>query len=119
MPRGWSSSPRRPRWVPVPRSPGRPYQERGPVTGFGTARRLASRAATAGARLVLPRRMRAVSDPMSGFFMIRRDRVEAIADKLSREGFKILLDIVASSLREHDPALNWLIKTLKRHFADL
>ncbi len=36
-------------------------------------------------------------DPMSGFFMIRRERVEAIAGSLSREGFKILLDIVASS----------------------
>ncbi len=38
-----------------------------------------------------------LSDPMSGFFMIRREKVEAIAGALSREGFKILLDIVASS----------------------
>jgi len=38
-----------------------------------------------------------LSDPMSGFFMIRRERVEAIAGSLSREGFKILLDIVAST----------------------
>lgn len=38
-----------------------------------------------------------LSDPMSGFFMIRREKVEAIAGALSREGFKILLDIVAST----------------------
>jgi dolichol-phosphate mannosyltransferase len=38
-----------------------------------------------------------LKDPMSGFFMISRDRVEAVAGKLSGEGFKILLDIVTSS----------------------
>lgn len=38
-----------------------------------------------------------LSDPMSGFFMIRRDEVEAVAPKLSSQGFKILLDIVATS----------------------
>ncbi|CAD6542223.1 Undecaprenyl-phosphate 4-deoxy-4-formamido-L-arabinose transferase [Paraburkholderia sabiae] len=38
-----------------------------------------------------------VSDPMSGFFMIPRARVDAIAGKLSDEGFKILLDIIAST----------------------
>ena len=38
-----------------------------------------------------------LTDPMSGFFMIRRAKVEAVAGHLSREGFKILLDIVASS----------------------
>ena len=38
-----------------------------------------------------------LSDPMSGFFMLRRDRFDAIADKLSPAGFKILLDIVATA----------------------
>jgi dolichol-phosphate mannosyltransferase len=37
------------------------------------------------------------NDPMSGFFMIRREKVEAIAPKIAKEGFKVLLDIVASS----------------------
>ncbi|WP_417666847.1 glycosyltransferase family 2 protein [Roseibium sp.] len=37
-----------------------------------------------------------LSDPMSGFFMIRRDKAEEIAPKLSVQGFKILLDIVSS-----------------------
>ena len=37
-----------------------------------------------------------LSDPMSGFFMMRRDRFEEIAPRLSPVGFKILLDIAAT-----------------------
>jgi dolichol-phosphate mannosyltransferase len=37
-----------------------------------------------------------LTDPMSGFFMLRRDVVEEIAPSLSNQGFKILLDIVAT-----------------------
>jgi dolichol-phosphate mannosyltransferase len=37
-----------------------------------------------------------LSDPMSGFFMIRRDIIDQVAPCLSTQGFKILLDIVAS-----------------------
>src|SRR5205809_705046 len=38
-----------------------------------------------------------VADPMSGFFAIRRDRFEQLAPELSSQGFKILLDIVATA----------------------
>jgi len=38
-----------------------------------------------------------LSDPMSGFFMIRRSTVEELAPSLSSQGFKILLDIVATA----------------------
>ncbi|WP_067221527.1 glycosyltransferase family 2 protein [Stappia indica] len=38
-----------------------------------------------------------LSDPMSGFFMIRRSEVERLAPGLSSQGFKILLDIVATA----------------------
>jgi dolichol-phosphate mannosyltransferase len=38
-----------------------------------------------------------LTDPMSGFFMIRRDHFEALAPQLSSQGFKILLDIVATA----------------------
>jgi dolichol-phosphate mannosyltransferase len=38
-----------------------------------------------------------LTDPMSGFFMLRRTAVEELAPSLSSQGFKILLDIVASS----------------------
>src|SRR5713226_5010329 len=38
-----------------------------------------------------------IADPMSGFFMIRSDRFEQLAPQLSTQGFKILLDIVATA----------------------
>ncbi len=38
-----------------------------------------------------------LTDPMSGFFMIRREEAEAVAPHLSAQGFKILLDIVSSA----------------------
>jgi dolichol-phosphate mannosyltransferase len=38
-----------------------------------------------------------IADPMSGFFMLRRDRFEQLAPSLSVQGFKILLDIVATA----------------------
>lgn len=38
-----------------------------------------------------------VSDPMSGFFAVRRDAVIAALPNLSNMGFKILLDVLASS----------------------
>ncbi|MDK9695932.1 MAG: glycosyltransferase family 2 protein [Siculibacillus sp.] len=62
--------------------------------GFSRIRAWGSETATGLARRFLDIDL---TDPMSGFFMIRREKVEAVADQLSREGFKILLDIVASS----------------------
>jgi len=41
-----------------------------------------------------------VSDPMSGFFMTRRDLVAGLAPKLSADGFKILVDVILSSRRD-------------------
>jgi dolichol-phosphate mannosyltransferase len=38
-----------------------------------------------------------LTDPMSGYFMIRRDAFEALAPHLSSQGFKILLDILATA----------------------
>jgi dolichol-phosphate mannosyltransferase len=38
-----------------------------------------------------------LTDPMSGHFMIRRDALEAVAPALSTQGFKILLDILATA----------------------
>lgn len=38
-----------------------------------------------------------VSDPVSGFFMVRREVVETTAPNLSVEGFKVLFDVMASS----------------------
>jgi dolichol-phosphate mannosyltransferase len=38
-----------------------------------------------------------LADPMSGFFMMRRELLEGTVRRLSGQGFKILLDILASS----------------------
>jgi dolichol-phosphate mannosyltransferase len=38
-----------------------------------------------------------VSDPMSGFFMVRRETVARLAPRLSPDGFKILVDVALSA----------------------
>lgn len=60
------------------------------------------RASGSGLANTLARRLLRVelSDPMSGFFMIRRQDVERLAPRLSAQGFKILLDIAASARGE-------------------
>ena len=71
------------------------YAEGGSPEGLASAsRQRASQASTIMARLATGVR---VSDPMSGFFMIRRDAFEPLAPNLAVEGFKILLDILASA----------------------
>jgi dolichol-phosphate mannosyltransferase len=70
------------------------YVEGGNADSFNRTRAGASAFATEIAKRVLGVR---IADPMSGFFMIRRDRFEQLAPTLSTQGFKILLDIVASA----------------------
>jgi dolichol-phosphate mannosyltransferase len=41
----------------------------------------------------------ALSDPMSGFFLMRRSTFDEVAPSLSEDGFKILLDIIVSAGR--------------------
>ncbi|MBW3559455.1 MAG: glycosyltransferase family 2 protein [Proteobacteria bacterium] len=66
------------------------------ASGLTGRRHWISRAATRMAGLVLRAPLR---DPMSGCFAMRRDWYEAARPKLSTVGFKILLDLVASSPR--------------------
>jgi dolichol-phosphate mannosyltransferase len=61
--------------------------------GLSRTRELGSRLANSLGRLVLRQN---VSDPVSGFFMIRRERIEQVAPRLTTEGFKILFDVIAS-----------------------
>ena len=70
------------------------YIEGGSAKSFDRKRAGASQLATEVAKRVLQVQ---VADPMSGFFMIRRDRFEALAPQLSTQGFKILLDVVATA----------------------
>jgi dolichol-phosphate mannosyltransferase len=62
--------------------------------GLGGARSAYSHTATGLAQKLLGT---SLSDPMSGFFMVRRECVEQVADRLSPIGFKILLDLVLTS----------------------
>jgi dolichol-phosphate mannosyltransferase len=70
------------------------YVEGGSAASFNRQRAGASAFATEVAKRVLGV---GIADPMSGFFMIRRDRFEQLAPELSTQGFKILLDIVATA----------------------
>ncbi|MBN9008327.1 MAG: glycosyltransferase family 2 protein [Rhizobiales bacterium] len=70
------------------------YIEGGSAASFDSQRAGFSKLATELAKRLL--RVE-VADPMSGFFMIRRDRFEALAPELSTQGFKILLDVVATA----------------------
>jgi len=73
------------------------YIEGGSADAFGRGRLGVSVAATMVAKRLLGVK---IADPMSGFFMIRRDRFEELAPSLSVQGFKILLDIVATARGE-------------------
>jgi dolichol-phosphate mannosyltransferase len=67
--------------------------QEGASGGLSPVRRVGSRLANALARRVLRTE---VSDPVSGFFMIRRELIETVAPRLSDQGFKVLFDIIAS-----------------------
>jgi len=70
------------------------YAPGGSVGEWDSRRAWMSRLATRMSRLITRQK---VSDPMSGFFMLRREILENTVRSLSAMGFKILLDIIASS----------------------
>jgi glycosyltransferase involved in cell wall biosynthesis len=81
----------------------------GAVSGFSARRRALSRGSEWMARALFPVRLRRVSDPMSGFFLVRRAAVDLEA--LRPCGFKILLEILLS-----DPRLS--LSELGFHFGE-
>jgi dolichol-phosphate mannosyltransferase len=70
------------------------YSEGGGVRGWDKRRLLMSRIAGLSARIITKAN---VHDPMSGFFVMRRETFDGVVRHLSQQGFKILLDIFASS----------------------
>ena len=70
------------------------YLYGGSAAGLSKQRSRVSRGSNAIVRLLLGIEL---PDPMSGHFMIRREAFEAIAPGLSSQGFKILLDILATA----------------------
>ncbi len=68
------------------------HVEGGGVSEWSIARRFLSRGAQMVGLIILPEVLSKVSDPLSGYFMVRR---EAIANKpLSPLGYKILIEVV-------------------------
>jgi dolichol-phosphate mannosyltransferase len=65
-------------------------------SGFDISRQRLSSFGTRLAERFLPVR---VTDPMSGFFAVRRDVFEQVAPRLNGTGFKILLDLILSAHR--------------------
>jgi dolichol-phosphate mannosyltransferase len=70
------------------------YVSGGSADSFGSTRASGSKFATEISKRLLQIN---VADPMSGFFMVRRDRFEQLAPSLSIQGFKILLDLIATA----------------------
>ncbi|MEO8883082.1 MAG: glycosyltransferase, partial [Devosia sp.] len=64
--------------------------------GFSATRQAGSQLAT---RLSARLTGTNLSDPMSGFFLMRREVFDEVAPKLSDDGFKILLDIIVTAMR--------------------
>jgi dolichol-phosphate mannosyltransferase len=85
------------------------YVEHGGIGMWSRQRALLSSMATRIARSLL---QVPIADPMSGFFMVRREAFQGAVRRLSSIGFKILLDILASSPRPLQ------VKELPYHFRE-
>lgn len=70
------------------------YADGGDTDGWNAGRRRLSDVATRASRLILGD---ATSDPMSGFFAMRREVLDGCVHRLSQTGYKILLDIITAS----------------------
>lgn len=68
----------------------------GGVGAFSAGRQRMSALGAVASRLLVGK---SVTDPMSGFFMIRRSVFDRVVYDLAQQGFKILLDIIASAPR--------------------
>jgi dolichol-phosphate mannosyltransferase len=66
------------------------YTRGGHNEGLGAIRTAISWASTVLAKATFPHRLRGIRDPMSGFFLFRR---EALIETMTPRGFKILLEI--------------------------
>ena len=70
------------------------FMEAGSVGEWSKSQLFLSRVAKKFADLVLPSKL---TDPLSGFFIIRRDAFDLASRQLSNQGYKILLDILLST----------------------
>lgn len=68
------------------------YVSGGSVSGWSFVRRFISRSASLIAKLLIPK-TRSINDPISGFFMFRREVLKGV--NLNPRGFKILVELLA------------------------
>jgi glycosyltransferase involved in cell wall biosynthesis len=73
------------------------YHGASPEQGLGRLRVWISHALIAMARLLFPFRLKGVSDPLTGYFLVRRDAIDI--SRLRPHGFKILLEVLIRSAR--------------------
>lgn len=66
------------------------YVQGGRNEGLGAVRTAVSWGSTVLAKVMFPHRLRGIRDPMSGFFLFRR---ESLTETMTPRGFKILLEI--------------------------
>ncbi len=66
------------------------YVKNGKINGWSFKRKLISKSAT-----LLARTCTKIKDPMSGFFMIKKECIER--EKINSKGFKILLEIITKA----------------------
>jgi cellulose synthase/poly-beta-1,6-N-acetylglucosamine synthase-like glycosyltransferase len=71
------------------------YRKGGSASGLdGGIRHLVSRGSTVLAKTMFPWRLRKVSDPMTGFFLMNRTKIDR--SRMRPKGFKILLEVLAT-----------------------
>jgi len=68
------------------------YCAEGDTGNFGRKRTAVSRISASAAAVLFPKRLRGVTDPMTGFFLVRKSAIDIEA--LRPRGFKILLEIL-------------------------
>ena len=69
------------------------HVEGGGVGDWNMFRRMISRGAQGIGLVILPEVLSRISDPMSGFFMVRRESIQGVA--LNPMGYKILIEVIA------------------------
>ncbi|AEF97133.1 glycosyltransferase [Methanotorris igneus] len=69
------------------------YVKGGEIEGWSIFRKVISKGASLLAKIMLPK-IRKIKDPESGFFLVRRSKILAIADKINPTGFKFLLEVL-------------------------
>ncbi len=95
------------------------YCESGEADGLNVVRSAISRGTTTAAKALFHRPLATVTDPMSGFFIVRRDALDI--DGLHPRGFKILLEILVRhpSLSRAEVAYRFAERTAEESKASL